>query len=166
MLEEIIPEGEQKGALFFPPLVPLDQAGPGEALIAAPGLTSRAELGRGVVEAIGFMVRGALETLNRRGFPVREMRLSGGQGKNARWNQLKADMSGVTLLVPEVRDAELEGDAILAAIALGEAADLDEAVRKMVHIKERYVPNPEAVPVYEEKFRAYEELRRKIRGLF
>jgi xylulokinase len=166
ILEEIIPLGEQKGAIFFPPIAPPDQAGFHGALIAAPDLTNRTELGRGVVEAIGFMVRSALETLDRRGFPVREMRLSGGQGKNARWNQLKADITGVALLVPEIQDAELAGNAALAAIALGEAADLDEAVSGIVHIKDRYTPDPTAVSVYEEKFRSYGELRHKIRELF
>jgi xylulokinase len=172
ILEEIIPNAADSGAaspgsaFFFPHIAPPGGKGPGGAFIAAQGLPGRAELGRGVVEAIGFMTREALETLARRGFRVTEMRLSGGQGKNARWNQLKADISGVSLLVPEVRDAELAGNAILAALALGEAADLDEGVRRMIHIKERYTPEPGALAAYEEKFRAYGELREKIRGLF
>jgi sugar (pentulose or hexulose) kinase len=174
ILEEIIPHPgspQERSAplpsssFFFPHIASPDKTGPG-AFVSIPGLTSRAELGRGVVEAIGFLTRDALETLDRRGFRVQEMRISGGQGKNARWNQLKADISGVNLLVPEVKDAELAGDAILAAIALGEAADLDEAVRRMIHIEERYIPEPGAVSAYEEKFRSYRELREKIRGLF
>jgi xylulokinase len=181
VLEELIPLGGREkgppsalspqGACFFPQIappgtVPPGQTSPRRSFVMAPDLSSRAELGRGVLEAIGFMVREALETLDRRGFRVREMRISGGQGKNARWNQLKADISGVDLLVPELKDAELAGDAVLAAIALGEAADLDEALGRMIHLKERYTPAPGAASAYEEKFRAYGELRSKLRELF
>jgi xylulokinase len=170
ILEEIIPLSSPifhlGGACFFPHIAPPGKTRPWSVFTAGPDLADRAELGRGVVEAIGFMVRDALETLGRRGFPVTEMCLSGGQSKNARWNQLKADLSGVSLLVPKVKDAELAGNAVLSAIALGEAADLDEAVHRIVHIRERYIPNPAFASAYEERFRAYEELRAKIRGLF
>ncbi|MDR1107557.1 MAG: FGGY-family carbohydrate kinase, partial [Spirochaetaceae bacterium] len=98
--DRALPAGE---GLFFPALS--FQDGPGTGLFTAgPDLPSRAGLGRAVLEALGFLVRDALELFSGQGFSITEMRLSGGQSKNARWNQRKADSTGCTLLVPEIRD--------------------------------------------------------------
>ncbi|MDR2184841.1 MAG: FGGY-family carbohydrate kinase [Treponema sp.] len=120
-----------------------------------------AELGRAVAEAIAFRVCSALEDLALGGFPVGEMRLSGGQGKSRIWNQLKADITGVTLLSPEIADGELAGDAAAAALGMGEAADLPEAVSRMVRIRERFVPGP-AHGLYQERYRRYRILSEQI----
>jgi xylulokinase len=119
------------------------------------GMMSRAGLGRGVLEALGFMARGVLDTLARYGFPVTEMRVSGGQGRNALWNQLKADITGCTLLIPEMSDGELVGDAALAAIALGELSGLAQAVERMIRIKHRYIPNAQRHLQYAEQYHVY-----------
>jgi xylulokinase len=157
MMEEIV--RSPGDSLFFP--------APGHApgLFMLPRSAGRAGFGRAVVEAIGFQVRAALETLARYGFPVREMRLSGGQARNPLWNQLKADMSGCTLLVPEIIDGELAGDAALALMALGDAENLAAASSRVFRVRERVIPNPGAVPAYEERFRAYREFREKFRDL-
>jgi xylulokinase len=110
-------------------------------------------MGRAVLEAVGFMVKGGLETLNSQGFPVDEMRLSGGQGKNKLWNQLKADITGTVLLALEIPDGELGGGAVLGALALGEAAGIAEGAERIVHIRERFAPDPKAAADYEERFR-------------
>jgi xylulokinase len=140
-----------RAPFFFPP-----------AGMVFPGaLPEPAELGRAVTEAAAFRVCAALEDLARNGFPVTEMRLSGGQGKNRFWNQLKADITGVTLLAPEIADGELAGDAAAAAVSLGEAADLREAVSRMVRIRERFVPGP-VHGVYRERYRRYRNLEERF----
>jgi xylulokinase len=119
------------------------------------------ELGRAALSSMGFTVRAAAETLGRHGFPVTEMRLSGGQSKNRLWNQLKADLAGIPLLVPEQPDCELAGDAVLGALALGEAADLKEGIGRIVRIKERLVPDPQTATAYAERYPTWRELREK-----
>ncbi|GHV32670.1 sugar kinase [Spirochaetia bacterium] len=133
-------------------------------LISRAGLYSRVELGQAVLLSLGFTVRAAINTLGRNGFPVAEMCLSGGQSKSPRWNQLKADLTGVPLLVPELQDGELGGDAVLGAIALGEAANFREGIARIVHIQERYTPAPEAATFYSEQFQVYRELQNNIQG--
>jgi xylulokinase len=170
-LREITGPPEEGGDWFFPgtnfpeKLSAASSAPPCPGVLIAPsGLTTQVRFGRAVVEAIGFMVRDALDTLERYGFSVTEMRLSGGQGKNSRWNQLKADISGCTLLVPEIADGELAGNAILGMTALGESSGLHEAADRMIRIKARYDPNPKSVLVYKERLQKYRELREKLRS--
>jgi xylulokinase len=150
-LAELIPQG------LLPSLLPDPcSGGSWETPFSGP-----VELGRAALSSMGFTARAAAETLGRHGFPVREMRLSGGQGKNRLWNQLKAELAGIPLLVPEQPDCELAGDAVLGALALGEAADLREGIRRIVRIRERIDPNPQAAAAYAERYLTWRELREK-----
>jgi xylulokinase len=111
--------------------------------------------------AIGFSVRRAVETLENQGFPVKAMRVSGGQGKNPLWNQLKTDISGVPLMIPEICDAELTGNAVLAACALENNAlpeedferVLDAAAGRMIRFREEYLPRRETASFWEDQYR-------------
>jgi len=122
-------------------------------------------LGRSVLCAIGFSARRAVEALGRRGFTVRAMRVSGGQGKNPLWNQLKADITGVTLMIPEIRDGELAGNAVLAACALEGRAGaeddfervLDAKAGRMIRFREEYSPRVETAAFWEERYKDYNE---------
>ncbi|MFP3089005.1 sugar kinase [Treponema sp. TIM-1] len=173
LLEELIgkhlpaesPTALSPGEGLFFPVLPF----PGKPLAAGlftsfPGLLSQAGFGRAVLEALGFLVRDTLEIFNSHGFPIKEMRLSGGQSKNARWNQLKADLTNCTLLLPEIRDGELMGDACIAARALGEFSDLPQAVSGMIRFTGSYTPSPKNVSRYTEGFHAYREFKEKARS--
>jgi xylulokinase len=83
-------------------------------------------------------VKSACDTLEAAGLPVREMRISGGQAKNERWNTLKAFLSGRALLAPEILDAELAGNAAAAMSALGIVPRLSDAASLLAQISRRY----------------------------
>ena len=117
--------------------------------------------GRSVICSIGLAVREALKTLEHAGLIVKEMRVSGGQGKNRLWNQLKADMSGVSLMVPEIPDAELAGNTVLAAVALGEASCVEDAASRMIHFRDVYEPRKETGSFWEEEFEKFRTQRRQ-----
>lgn len=126
----------------------------------------RTEMGRAIVESIGFMVLDSLQILKRNGFPVTEMRLSGGQAKNPLWNQLKANISGCTLHVPEIVDAELAGDACMALIHLKEAGNIDEACQKTVRIKESFYTDLHCHNHYLEQFETFDKTVGMIEAFF
>jgi sugar (pentulose or hexulose) kinase len=77
-------------------------------------------------------VRRALETLREAGYPAREMRHSGGQAKSPLWNRLKEHYCGCRLLVPEIADTELAGNAAAVMFALGGAPTIADACQKIV----------------------------------
>ena len=155
----ISPPKTRTGVFF----IPSSSRNPREAL--APhciGVSDRAGLGRGVLEALGFMTREALDLMERRGFTITEMRVSGGQGKNSLWNQLKADITGRSLLIPETGDGELAGDAALAALDAGEVSGLKQAAERMVRIKRRYEPDKARHARYTAWYAAYREAGRVL----
>jgi len=131
------------------------------ALTPPPGIqyNDKTAFGRSVLCAIGFSVRRAVEILESQGFPVKAMRVSGGQGKNPLWNQLKADISGVSLLIPEICDGELAGNAVLAACALENPSEgdfervLDAAALRMIRFRGEYSPRAETAQFWEERYK-------------
>lgn len=154
------------GGFFFPDLRSVGALDAASAFISTAGLTSRAELGRAVVEAIGFMVRGAVETLEARGYRVEGMRLSGGQAKNELWNRLKADITGRYLAVPEIADGELAGDACASLICLGEADGFEEAASRIVRIDRVYEPDQKAYAVHSERYDSYKSMLARMERFF
>ena len=154
---EAVPPGAQ-APLFFPGPRggSLWEFGNGSFHKLAP-CHGRAEMGRAVMEAIGFAVRRGIEFLEDTGRPVESMRVTGGQARGAVWNQMKADITGKTLLIPEVEDAELIGGAACALTALGRAETPLLAADSLVRIKQRFLPRPGAVSVYNEAYERYAE---------
>ncbi|MFP4550811.1 MAG: xylulokinase [Spirochaetales bacterium] len=113
------------------------------------------EMGRGVVQAIGFAVRQSIESLHTAGCEVVELRASGGQAKNATWNQIKADITGIPIICPEVLDAELMGNVCCARAGLGDAASPWEAARELVRFDRRFEPVAASHHRYSEGYERY-----------
>ncbi|MDR2193156.1 MAG: sugar kinase [Treponema sp.] len=98
--------------------------------------SQRAVQGRAVLECIAAQVRQVLALFEREGFPITQMRVSGGQAKSALWNTLKAELIGCTLTVPQIPDGELAGNAVLSAAALGLYPDWITAVNALIRVEE------------------------------
>lgn len=114
-----------------------------------------AELGRGVVHSIGYAVRQSIESLSAAGCEVRELRACGGQAKNAVWNQMKADITGVPVTTPEVLDAELVGNASCGLAGLGDYPTPWDAARSVVRFSCRYEPQPSRHAEFSEGYETY-----------
>lgn len=121
-----------------------------------------AQLGRAVVESIGFAVRQSIENLRHVGLPVNELRLCGGQAKNIQWVTMKADITGVTMLVPEIPDAELVGNAMMGFIGLGVYGDIQQAAKAMVRMVTRVEPNAERHAVFTSRYADYQDTQDRI----
>ncbi|MBI9098783.1 MAG: carbohydrate kinase [Spirochaetaceae bacterium] len=118
----------------------------------------RNELGRSVMESIGFAVRRAIELFEENSCTIEELRVSGGQGKNVIWNQMKANITGCSIVVPEVEDAELLGGACLASAALGRYSGFVEASEDLVRVKKVFYPEEKACSLYDEAYQHYKKV--------
>jgi xylulokinase len=123
---------------------------------------SQEDLGRSVVESIGFGIKNVLEHLESAGCEVKEMRVTGGQAKNVIWNQMKADMTGRRILVPEIEDAELLGGAVCAWTALKNFPSLQEASQSLVRIRAVYNPRMERAKLYDDLYTDYSSCWEKV----
>jgi len=152
--------------LFFPGIRgdALWEFGDGSFHHLEPG-HGRAEMGRAVLEAIGFAVRRGIELLEGAGMGVDEMRVIGGQARGKIWNQMKADISGKRLLTMKIEDAELAGCACCAAAALGRVTTPKEAIGTYVRFQSVFEPARERVSFYDEAYERYRESAEALLGL-
>lgn len=122
----------------------------------------KAHMARAIAESTGFAIRDVIEVMAGLGAGVRELRVTGQPARNSTWNQMKADISGVPVLVPAFGDAELLGDLCLARHALGRAASLQDAAESLVSIERVFEPSTSTRALYDDLFGLY---RRSYLGL-
>jgi xylulokinase len=129
------------------------------------GLTlasARGALARAVLEGAAFALRHNVEVAAAAGLVVGELRSVGGGTSSRLWSQIKADVVGVPVLLPETSIGAPFGDAALAAVAAGLHDDV-RALVGTVRIRERFEPRPDATERYEPLYgvyrRTYEALR-------
>ncbi len=113
------------------------------------------EMGLAVVESIGFAVRQSVEILENHGCGIDVIRVSGGQAKNPTWNQMKADIVGKPLMIPEVEDAELVGDLCAGLVGKGRYRDVVEASENVVRFKKDFVPDQTKFSWYTNLYQQY-----------
>jgi xylulokinase len=116
-----------------------------------------AEMGRAVVESIGFAVRESVEILEQSGCVISELRVSGGQAKNALWNQMKSDMIGKPVLVGQIADAEIIGNACAGLVGLGYYGSLVEASQALYRQSACFEPDMQRYQHHAESFNRYRQ---------
>lgn len=91
-------------------------------------------------EQYGNQLCRLLQALEQEGCAATALRMSGGQAKNPEWNQLRANITGMKVLVPEIEDGELTGCACAAFAGLGLYGTPARAAEAMVRIRREYLP--------------------------
>ena len=93
-----------------------------------------------VKSALGILRKAAFE----KGLPFPDrMTITGGQASNDRRNQMKADITGIKISVPECPDSELLGDAAMAFAGMGIFSSIQEASKKLFATGKLFIPSVE-----------------------
>ena len=103
-------------------------------------IENSAELIEQDTEQYANMLCRALQALEGEGCAVTALRMAGGQAKNGAWNQLRANLTGRPVLVPEIADGELSGCAAAAFCGLGLYSTPAQAAEAIVRIAREYKP--------------------------
>ena len=90
----------------------------------------------------------------------------GGEARNEIWNQMKADITGIEIRIPEVDDAAALGAALLAGAGTGEYSDLRKAAEETVRIRRIYMPNADSRKAYLEAYKRYRRVYNYIEGAY
>jgi xylulokinase len=129
--------------------------------------TGPAELARSVAEGICFALRDVIAVMEESGVSPGNLRVTGRPGESAFLNQLKADITGKTVLVPAARmDAELAGTAALTAAALGLYPAPENAAAAMVKIERTYQPDRGKASLYAGLFAEYRAAYQSLKENF
>ena len=128
--------------------------------------TTRGAVIRAVLEGVAFAMRHNMEVANTAGVSFHEVRSVGGGSQSALWNQIKADVLGVPVLVPEISVGAPFGDAILAGMGAGWYDNPRDVIQQSVRIRERYVPDRERTERYAEIYPLFRSLYESLHPNF
>ncbi len=121
----------------------------------------RAHWARSILESVAFLLRDNLELLQECGASFNEVRSLGGASSSPLWLQIKADVLQLPISLPECSEATALGAAMLAAVAAGEYADVDQAVCQMVRSAGTLQPGSDS-EAYQRHFQRYRKLNQLI----
>jgi sugar (pentulose or hexulose) kinase len=100
------------------------------------------------------------------GTEIADVRIAGRAAQIDVWNQIKADVLGRRVLVPEITESSLLGAAIIAAWGTGCFKDLTEAVASMVRFRSALEPHPRNHAFYSQLFNVYRSLYLHLKNDF
>ena len=107
------------------------------------GLTFKSTKGhfsRAVMEGVGYSLRHNLEAAKSTGARIDKLYSVGGAAESKLWMQIKSDITGYQMAVPNSNNATTLGAVILAGVAVGIYKDFKDAVSKTVKFSAEYEP--------------------------
>jgi xylulokinase len=120
--------------------------------------TPKAALVRAILEGTAFALRHNMEVAMRVGAEVREVRSVGGCSRSDLWNQIKADVLGRPLLLPQVSVGSPFGCAVLAGMGVGVFPDVRKSLLEMVQLTRRFEPNAANHERYSRSYQVYRDI--------
>jgi xylulokinase len=134
------------------------------------GLTlahTRDHMTRAILEGSAFALRDILEAMKAAGLEVRRLTIVGGGAKGPVWRQIKADVTGLPVRVPESVETTATGAAILAAVGSGVHGTVADAVKAFVSFRpEEHEPDPAAREACDDGYRRYREVYFALKPVF
>ena len=91
-----------------------------------------------------------------RDLEISEIRITGGGEKSQIWNQIKADLLGVSVVQIEASEGAPMGLALLAGYASGIFDNLDDAAREWTQTGQKTEPDPQVYELYRERLNRYQ----------
>ena len=117
--------------------------------IMRPEDTGKAACIRAIEEQAAYTSRAHFEILKEISkYKPREITFCGGSSKGFLWPQIMADVLGMRMKVPVIKEATALGSFLCAATALGWYQNIQEAVKKVVLWEREIIPLDENVKAY------------------
>lgn len=133
------------------------------------GLTmdsTRADMTQAVLEGVAFALRDSFEVAKALGINIERTKICGGGAKSPLWKKMIANILNVKVDVIESEEGPALGGAMLAAVACGEFAGVEDAAAKIVKIVDTVEPEAELVEKYEARYRQFKEIYPACKELF
>ncbi len=127
--------------------------------------TTRAQMAEAVFEGVSFGLKDSLEIARSLGIEIKKTKLSGGGAKSPIWQQILANILDLDIEILETEEGPSLGGAILAAVACGEYASVEDAARAIVKVKKTIKPQKELVEIYQKKYETFRRLYPAIKGI-
>lgn len=152
-----------KGLVFLPYLegerAPLWDTDARGVFFGISGEHSTEHFCRAVLEGVAFSARHLLEEIEKAaGYTAKNVRISGGGSKSDLNCQIRADILNKEIERIHVTNSGMIGAVAFAAVASGNASDVAEAVRTLVHVEKTFMPDADNRARYDALYGIYRSL--------
>jgi len=120
--------------------------------------TTRADMTQAVLEGVAFALRDSLEVAKSLGICLERTKICGGGAKSPLWKKMIANVLNLKVDVIESEEGPALGAAMLAAVACGEYATVEEIAAKLVKVIDTVEPEPELVEKYEARYAVFKQI--------
>ena len=120
---------------------------------------------RSCMEGVAFSLKHNLDIAEEAGARVDVLRAMGGSANSLLWTQIKADITGKSIVVPSSDTATTLGAVMLAGVGTGFYSSYEEAVGLTVHETRRHEPNPDRAQAYQKSYEIYRALYPALKDL-
>jgi xylulokinase len=120
--------------------------------------TSRTDLAKAILEGVTYELRLNLDLLHDGGVTVDVLRAIGGGARSPLWLQLKADITGISVISPRITEAAAFGAALLAGAGVGLFPSASAAAERFLELTATYEPDPARHAAYTRHYELYREV--------
>ena len=118
------------------------------------------------MEGVAFALRDCLEVAASSGVKPTSTNLCGGGAKSPLWKKIFANVLNIRLDIIESEEGPGYGGAILAAVACGEYASVEDAASRLVKVVDSVEPDKELAARYEERYHSFVQIFPTVKELF
>lgn len=128
--------------------------------------SSRADMTQAVLEGVSFAIRDCVEIARAQGILLEKATICGGGAKSPLWRGMLADILGIPLELPQTEQGPGYGGAMLAAVACGEYASVQECAERLVKIREVTEPDPEISARYQKHYEIWHAMYPALKPIY
>ncbi|MBQ9663146.1 MAG: xylulokinase [Oscillospiraceae bacterium] len=128
--------------------------------------SSRSDMMQAVLEGVAFAIRDSLEVARSLGLDIRKSRICGGGAKSPLWRTIMANVCSLELEQIESEEGPGYGGAMLAAVACGEFASVQDAADKLVRVVATVKPDPAITARYEAQYQKFRRIYPAMKAIF
>lgn len=133
------------------------------AIVGLSMATTRADLVRAILEGTSYGLAHNLAEMSRWGLRPDILRVVGGGAGGHTWNQIKADVTGLPVVLPRHAMGAPVGVAMVAGLGVGLVNDLAQAAADRFEAAQRIEPDPLHHTDYQARFEIYRGLYPALR---
>ena len=128
--------------------------------------TTREDMTQAVLEGVAFAVRDMYEVAKSLGIHLERTGIVGGGAKSPLCRKMIANILNLKVDVPECEEGPSMGGAMLAMVAAGEYATVEDAAAAIVKISGTEEPDPALVAKYDQRYQQFREIYPAMKPVF
>ncbi|MBR6294454.1 MAG: xylulokinase [Lachnospiraceae bacterium] len=128
--------------------------------------TTREDMTLAVLEGVAFGLRDSVEVARKLGIKLERTKICGGGAKSPLWRKIIANVMNLKVDIIESEEGPALGGAMLAAVACGEYASVEEAAKKIVKVNDTVEPDPAIAERYEKQYRKFVQIYPALKDIY